>query len=588
MLKKVYLSILLSAFLISKPAFCSNNSDDKEVVELDKPLTLTSFHLVQSPAEKIGFFRELYERSHVKTHREDPNAFVRMGSLDGGGLRGLIFLPQLRALEILTGKPIHELFDIIGGTSTGGISAIALSYQDSTGKVASPKDLINLYLKCGRDIFRYSPSPLKTVSTLFGSKYSSEGLECVIKKLVGPDCYSTRNFKIPVLITAVNANLRSLKIFSTDDIGDSAVEIWKVARATSAAQTFFPPVEINNSAFIDGGHMSNSPASDFMDQYVSHMSNAAQFQGNNKLCIFSFGTGDVSLIHETNSIFNEYAMGKVESTIEFLFTAQERTSHRVIEKEVELFKTKSAFLSMLKSTMNGAEGFRALVSESLKQEPEAKGYRQFLAQAVINQGKENAKLASELAKQAEELKQHSWVQAYYRSQTTPLPTALHEMDKVEIAPALFQEGLKMIKSDSFKQLLCGIFGENFVIGDDVLDTVCNEIRDEAELIDVTDTRPLTMLSIVNDFLTKMDSSSEDPNSYFSERMIGYSDLSQLTQSQSEALSRWTDALLLATKEHKADRSFYSWGVGLFKEGSHDKLIKLIKGLRQKIQHDQSK
>ena len=52
---------------------------------------------------------------------------LRLLSLEGGGIKGLTLIWQLRALERAAGKPIHELFDLIGGVSTGGIIALAIA-----------------------------------------------------------------------------------------------------------------------------------------------------------------------------------------------------------------------------------------------------------------------------------------------------------------------------------------------------------------------------------------------------------------------------------------------------------------------------
>ena len=59
--------------------------------------------------------------------RHEPRPGLRLLSLEGGGIKGLTLIWQLRALERAAGKPIHELFDLIGGVSTGGIIALAIA-----------------------------------------------------------------------------------------------------------------------------------------------------------------------------------------------------------------------------------------------------------------------------------------------------------------------------------------------------------------------------------------------------------------------------------------------------------------------------
>ncbi len=62
------------------------------------------------------------------------DGLFRILSLDGGGAKGFYTLGVLREIEGLTGQPLHECFDLVFGTSTGGIIAamIALGYRVTT------------------------------------------------------------------------------------------------------------------------------------------------------------------------------------------------------------------------------------------------------------------------------------------------------------------------------------------------------------------------------------------------------------------------------------------------------------------------
>ena len=61
--------------------------------------------------------------------RRIPKQGLRILSMDGGGMKGLATVQILREIEKGTGKRIHELFDLICGTSTGGMLAVALGIK---------------------------------------------------------------------------------------------------------------------------------------------------------------------------------------------------------------------------------------------------------------------------------------------------------------------------------------------------------------------------------------------------------------------------------------------------------------------------
>ena len=78
-----------------------------------------------------------------------PNT-IRILSIDGGGIRGII--PAM-VLQALLGKlKAQDVFHIIAGTSTGGITACGLAKPNPVG----PQEIVDLYVKHGGDIFRKS------------------------------------------------------------------------------------------------------------------------------------------------------------------------------------------------------------------------------------------------------------------------------------------------------------------------------------------------------------------------------------------------------------------------------------------------
>ena len=83
---------------------------------------------------------------------------VKVLSIDGGGIRGIIPAHLLAAIERGANAPICELFDLIAGTSTGGIIALGLTAPGPDGKPArSAEDIVRLYSTEGKRILSLSP-----------------------------------------------------------------------------------------------------------------------------------------------------------------------------------------------------------------------------------------------------------------------------------------------------------------------------------------------------------------------------------------------------------------------------------------------
>ena len=120
-----------------------------------------------------------------QTPGEEPLAApprpLRVLTLDGGGIRGVIPATVLAEIEQRTGKRIAEMFDLIAGTSTGGILALALTAPapaDPNKPRYAAEELVSLYADKGKLIFSRSFGyKLITLFGLFGSKYAVRGLD---------------------------------------------------------------------------------------------------------------------------------------------------------------------------------------------------------------------------------------------------------------------------------------------------------------------------------------------------------------------------------------------------------------------------
>lgn len=219
-------------------------------------------------------------------------------SIDGGGIRGIIPAMVLAEIERRTEKRIAEMFDLVAGTSTGGILALGLTKPGQDGKPEySAKKLIELYETEGGRIFSIPVwHRIKSAGGVLEEKYPSEGIEEVAKEYFG-DVRLAQAHK-EVLVTAYEIEKRSPWFFKRRHALDPTKKGYnpfmrEVARATSAAPTYFEPLQLTvgaegDLAFIDGGVHSNNPA---MCAYVEAM----KINPDEKdFLVVSLGTGELT------------------------------------------------------------------------------------------------------------------------------------------------------------------------------------------------------------------------------------------------------------------------------------------------------
>jgi patatin-like phospholipase/acyl hydrolase len=191
-------------------------------------------------------------------------------SIDGGGIRGIIPATILSEIEERTNESIANLFDLIAGTSTGGILALGLvkpSPEDGQQPHYSASDLVGLYEKEGRKIFDRSLwHHFVAFDNLLDEKYEAKGLEAVLKKYFGDVMLSAAITE--TLVTSYELETRQPWFFARHkaqaDPGTRDFEMRFVARATSAAPTYFQPEEVKtmtpHGGLVDGGVYANNPA----------------------------------------------------------------------------------------------------------------------------------------------------------------------------------------------------------------------------------------------------------------------------------------------------------------------------------------
>ena len=190
-------------------------------------------------------------------------------TIDGGGIRGLIPALILAEIEEKTGKPISSLFDLIAGTSTGGLLAIALSVSDVYGKPKlAAQDIVDLYLNKGDEIFKRSIlHRLQAADSLFDEKYQKDGFVAILDDLLGTT--TMKDTLTEIVIPAYETERRIPWFFKSrhaknPEKKDYDFPLKDIALATSAAPTYFEPHKVkyqenNYLSFVDGGLFANNP-----------------------------------------------------------------------------------------------------------------------------------------------------------------------------------------------------------------------------------------------------------------------------------------------------------------------------------------
>jgi len=220
-------------------------------------------------------------------------------TVDGGGIKGVIPATFLQAIESSLNKPSYKLFDLVGGTSTGGIISVALTSPNLAANKNLPytaTEIVQIYQNDGSKIFVPQGCEVETCAEYYADNGSGGGVEPYLQSILGSSTKLSDNYKFmqglidarvkqmfttsyivnsqgnavadPVLGTDYGPylfNWKNAAISFNDDY-----YVWEAARATSAAPTYFPIANVGGDTLlrsdtpekwmVDGGMMSNDPA----------------------------------------------------------------------------------------------------------------------------------------------------------------------------------------------------------------------------------------------------------------------------------------------------------------------------------------
>jgi uncharacterized protein len=186
-------------------------------------------------------------------------------SIDGGGFRGIIPAKYLQQVEENTNSQIHQHFDLVAGTSTGGIIALAIGAGISMQKV------VELYQTRGKAIFKKRTRFFLNAPPIVLSKYSNKNLAREVKalfedKIIGDSC-------VRLCIPSINITTGKTVVYKTRHTATAVNDVESaykldylkhmrdVAMATSSAPTYFPIFSMKGVGdHVDGGLWANNPS----------------------------------------------------------------------------------------------------------------------------------------------------------------------------------------------------------------------------------------------------------------------------------------------------------------------------------------
>jgi patatin-like phospholipase/acyl hydrolase len=218
---------------------------------------------------------------------------MRVLAIDGGGIRGVIPAVLLAELERRAERPVCELFDLIAGTSTGGILAAALSVPGEDGKPRlTAAQVAESYELLGPRVFHRSlRRRITSADGLADERYGSEGLKAALAEQLGEALLSQT--LTDVVLTAYDLGDRRAVFFRTWRArADPAIDVRlaDAVLATASAPTYFEPARVRRVAggethtLVDGGVFATNPA-------MCALAEVARMGRLDEVLVVSLGTG---------------------------------------------------------------------------------------------------------------------------------------------------------------------------------------------------------------------------------------------------------------------------------------------------------
>ncbi|XP_015115453.1 calcium-independent phospholipase A2-gamma isoform X2 [Diachasma alloeum] len=224
-----------------------------------------------------------------------PRKGIRILSIDGGGMRGLLVIEMLKKLEEFTGQRVHEMFDYMCGVSTGAILSAVLGGH----KRKTLDEISDLYKDLSAKVF--TQGALRGTSSLMWSHayYDTALWEQILQEQLGDkDLIKTQRDPNSPKFSAIASVFDNVQIMAyifrnytlpprveSQYMGSHRHKIWEAVRASAAAPTYFEEFKHGKYILSDGGIMVNNPCAVAIHE-------AKLLWPNTPIqCVVSFGTG---------------------------------------------------------------------------------------------------------------------------------------------------------------------------------------------------------------------------------------------------------------------------------------------------------
>lgn len=264
---------------------------------------------------------------------------ARILSIDGGGIRGIFPAQFLARIEDQINCSIHEYFDLIVGTSTGGIIALGLTLG------IPAKEIVDLYLNNAEKIFKPKQDFIpKQFPGWLCSKYDNSSLANILKDTFKENRLVDANTFL--CIPSIEHHKAKPKVYKTPHNANLHIDekelMWKVALATSAAPIYFPAFIDESSCKLDGGLWANNPTTIGIAEAVYNGFSLDQIK------VLSIGTGKNIYAADNKIAANGGIINWKSNLVEVTMNSQSEGYHAISKYLIRDKLTRIDFISKKK------------------------------------------------------------------------------------------------------------------------------------------------------------------------------------------------------------------------------------------------